>query len=138
MTSVRILLDEYLGRVFERILRERGYEVDQAKDRFAERNIRALVLYYFVLYAGVTYLVFIYLQPVFETVVIDLGVPPELVESLLGVFYAAYSLFGAVLSYYTGAIKRRIGMRTWFVVLPFIVGSALMGLYLLPVLARWP
>jgi MFS family permease len=98
------------------------------RDVLAERNIRALVLYYFVLYAGVTYIVFIYLQPVFETVVIDLGVPPELVESLLGVFYAAYSLFGAVLSYYTGAIRERIGMRTWFIVLPFVVGSALMGL----------
>lgn len=105
------------------------------RDVFAERNIRALVLYYFVLYAGITYLVFIYLQPIFETVVIDLGVPPGLVESLLGVFYAAYSLFGAALSYYTGAIKEYIGMRTWFFVLPFVVGSALMGLYILPVLA---
>jgi MFS family permease len=105
------------------------------RDVFAERNIRALVLYYFVLYAGVTYLVFIYLQPVFETVVIDLGVPSTLVESLLGVFYAAYSLFGAVLSYYTGPIKEHIGMRTWFLALPFVVGSALLGLSLRPVLA---
>ena len=38
MTSVRILLDEHLGRVFERVLRERGYEVDQAKDRLGERT----------------------------------------------------------------------------------------------------
>lgn len=38
MTSVRILLDEHLSRVFERVLRERGYEVDQAKDRFGERT----------------------------------------------------------------------------------------------------
>lgn len=38
MTSVRFLLDEHLGRVFERVLRERGYQVDQAKDQFGERT----------------------------------------------------------------------------------------------------
>lgn len=102
---------------------------------FDQRNIRSLVLYYFVLYAGATYLIFIYLQPIFETIVVDLGVAPEQVESLLGLFYAAYSLVGAVLSYYTGAIKALIGMRAWFLVLPFAVGSALIGMYFLPVLA---
>jgi hypothetical protein len=29
-----LLLDEHVGRVFERVLRERGYEVVQAKDEF--------------------------------------------------------------------------------------------------------
>ncbi|MFA1611359.1 DUF5615 family PIN-like protein [Halobellus rubicundus] len=38
MTGVRILLDEHVGRVFERLLRERGYEVEQAKDRFGEHT----------------------------------------------------------------------------------------------------
>ena len=38
MTGSRILLDEHVGRVFERVLRERGYEVEQAKDRFGERT----------------------------------------------------------------------------------------------------
>ena len=38
MTSVRILFDEHLGRVFERVLRERGYAVDQAKDQFGEHT----------------------------------------------------------------------------------------------------
>lgn len=36
MTTARILLDEHVGRVFERLLRERGHEVEQAKDRFGE------------------------------------------------------------------------------------------------------
>lgn len=36
--SARILLDEHVGRVFERVLRERGYHVSQAKDRFGERT----------------------------------------------------------------------------------------------------
>jgi len=36
--DVRLLLDEHVGRVFERLLRERGYEVEQAKDRFGEHT----------------------------------------------------------------------------------------------------
>lgn len=38
MTRPRVLLDEHVGRVFERVLRERGFEVEQAKDRFGERT----------------------------------------------------------------------------------------------------
>lgn len=34
----RVLLDEHVGRVLERVLRERGLEVEQAKDRFGERT----------------------------------------------------------------------------------------------------
>ena len=36
MTGGRILLDEHVGRVFERLLRERGHDVEQAKDRLGE------------------------------------------------------------------------------------------------------
>jgi CRISPR/Cas system CSM-associated protein Csm2 small subunit len=36
VTGTRILLDEHVGRVFERVLGERGYEVEQAKDVFGE------------------------------------------------------------------------------------------------------
>ncbi|WP_433629264.1 MFS transporter [Halomicrococcus sp. NG-SE-24] len=105
------------------------------KEALSRRNIRALILYYYVLYAAVTYLVFVFLQPIFETVVVDLGVSPGQVESLLGWFYAAYSLFGAVLSYYTGTIRETIGIRVWFLVLPFVVGTALIGMYFVPILA---
>jgi len=105
------------------------------KQALSKRNLRAFILYYYVLYAAVTYLVFVFLQPIFQTVVVDLGVSPEQVESLLGWFYAAYSLVGAVLSYYTGAIKEFIGIQTWFIVLPFIVGAALVGMYFVPLLA---
>jgi len=31
VTGVRILLDEHVGRVFEQLLRERGYDVEQRK-----------------------------------------------------------------------------------------------------------
>jgi MFS family permease len=105
------------------------------RDALAQRNLRAFVVYYYVLYAAVTYLVFVFLQPVFRTVVVDFGVPSGQVESLLGWFYAAYSLVGAVLSYYTGAIEEAVGIRTWFLVLPFLVGAALVGMYFVPLLA---
>jgi hypothetical protein len=38
VTGTQILLDEHVGRVFERLLRERGYDVEQAKDRFGEHT----------------------------------------------------------------------------------------------------
>ncbi|UTF52276.1 MFS transporter [Natronosalvus rutilus] len=99
------------------------------------RRLRAFLLYYYVLYAAVTYLVFVFLQPIFETVVLDLGIAQSQVEALLGWFYAAYSLVGAVLNYYTGPIRETIGLRTWFLVLPFAVGGALIGMYFVPLLA---
>lgn len=34
--SVALLLDEHVGRVFEHVLRNRGYDVIQAKDQFGE------------------------------------------------------------------------------------------------------
>ena len=104
-------------------------------DALSQRNLRAFILYYYVLYVAVTYLVFVFLQPIFETVVVGLGVSPSRVEPLLGWFYAAYSLVGAVLSYFTGAIKEHLGVRTWFLVLPFLIGAALVGMYFVPVLA---
>ncbi|WP_227131176.1 MFS transporter [Halorubellus salinus] len=112
-----------------------GRILDIVRKTLARRNVRALVVYYYVLYAAVTYLVFVFLQPVFETVVVDLGVAAARVESLLGWFYAAYSLVGAALSYYTGAIRDVVGMRTWFLALPFVVGTALVGMAVVPVLA---
>lgn len=39
-----VLLDEHVSRVFERVLRERGYVVTQAKDEFGERTNDAELL----------------------------------------------------------------------------------------------
>ena len=38
MTGTRLLLDEHVGRIFERLLRERGWAVLQAKDQFGEHT----------------------------------------------------------------------------------------------------
>lgn len=39
-----LLLDEHVSRVFERVLRERGFDVVQAKDRFGERTVDETLL----------------------------------------------------------------------------------------------
>lgn len=45
MTSVGdLLLDEHVGRVFERVLRERGFQVTQAKDQFGEQTTDTALL----------------------------------------------------------------------------------------------
>jgi len=44
VTGARILLDEHVGRVFEGLLRERGHEVNQAKDLFGEHTSDADLL----------------------------------------------------------------------------------------------
>lgn len=41
----------------------------------------------------------------------EYNVPREQVESLLGLFYAAYSLVGAALSYRTGTVRAHVGSR---------------------------
>lgn len=42
--TVRLLLDEHVGRVFERVLRDRGLAVGQVKDEFGERTDDATLL----------------------------------------------------------------------------------------------
>jgi len=105
------------------------------RDAVTRPELRSFLLLYYVLFAAVTYLVFVFLQPVFETVVTDVGVAEARVEPLLGFFYAAYSLVGAGLSYRTGAIKRRVGLRNWFLAVPLLVGAALVGMWFFPLLA---
>jgi MFS family permease len=113
-----------------------GESLATVRESLTRPDLRAFVVYYYVLFAAITYLVFIFLQPVFETVVVaELGVARTRVESLLGWFYAAYSLVGAGLSYETGAIREWIGVRTWFLVLPPLVGVALLGSWFVPLLA---
>ncbi|WP_435362966.1 MFS transporter [Haloarchaeobius sp. DYHT-AS-18] len=99
------------------------------------RRLRAFVLYYYVLFAAVLYLVFIFVQPIFETVTLDLGLQQSQVEQALGWYYAGISLVGAALSYNAGAIEEYVGLRTWFLLLPLGVGAALVGMWAVPVLA---
>jgi predicted nuclease of predicted toxin-antitoxin system len=44
VTGTQLLLDEHVGRILERLLHERGYEVLQAKDKFGEHTEDAELL----------------------------------------------------------------------------------------------
>ncbi|MFC7232998.1 MFS transporter [Saliphagus sp. GCM10025308] len=109
--------------------------VNVIKRTLGTRRIRAFVLYYFVLFAAVLYVTSIFLQPVFETAVLELGASPSAVEPLLGWFYAIVSLVSAGLSYHTGRIYESIGVKGWFATVPFLVGTGLVVLWFVPVLA---
>lgn len=119
-------------------------------DSVGQPRLRAFILYYFVLFSAVTYLVFIFLQPVFESVLRDID--PDIVisapvttysvqlsvdnvEQLLGVYYAGISLFGALLSFRIHAIRRRVGLSGWFVWVPLLIGVLLMAMVVYPPLA---
>lgn len=120
------------------------------REAIGQRRLRSFILYYFVLFSAVTYLVFIFLQPVFESVLKELD--PNLVvstpvleysfritagnpEELLGVYYAAANLFGALLSYRINAIRNWVGLSGWFVWIPLVVGGLLMAMVAIPPLA---
>lgn len=97
------------------------------------RRLNVFVVYYFVLFAGVLAVVFMYAQPVVENLAADAAYGGS-VKILLGVLYAAISLVSAVLSYNTGFIVNRIGLRRWFRVIPLAVGVGLIGLVVVPIL----
>ena len=128
--------------------------LDVVRDAIDQRRLRAFIVYYFVLFSAVTYLVFIFLQPVFESVLIDLDPDLQLsiplvssadgftiavtaanVEVLLGGYYAAISLVSAVVSYRIGAIRDRVGLYRWFVWVPLIVGGLLLAMVIVPPIA---
>ena len=127
--------------------------LDVVRDAIGQRRLRAFIVYYFVLFSAVTYLVFIFLQPVFESVLIGLdpdlqlsvplvgggeytlGVTSANVEVLLGGYYAAISLVSAVVSYRIGAIRDRVGLYRWFVWVPLIVGGLLLAMVIVPPIA---
>lgn len=117
-----------------------------------QRRLRSFIVYYFVLFSAVTYLVFIFLQPIFESVVTDLNVRLTLslpvpgqdytlalstdnVETLLGVYYAVINLVSAVISYHISLIEERVGLRRWFIAIPFLVGGLLTAMVFVPPIA---
>jgi MFS family permease len=119
-----------------------------------QRRLRSFILYYFVLFSAVTYLVFIFLQPVFAGVVTDLNLGATLsvplpgradpyalalstddIEPLLGAYYAAINLVSAAISYRIGVVRERIGLRRWFVGVPLLVGGLLTAMAFAPPIA---
>jgi MFS family permease len=132
-------------------LREALRVVTQA---IGQRRLRSFIVYYFVLFSAVTYLVFIFLQPVFESVVTDLNlylsvslpvpgqgdsttfaISTENVEPLLGVYYAAINLVSAAVSYRMNRIVAQVGLRGWFIAVPLLIGGLLTLMVFVPPVA---
>ncbi|PSP79139.1 MFS transporter [Halobacteriales archaeon QS_1_68_20] len=128
--------------------------LDVVRTSVGRPRLRSFVVYYYVLFSAVTYLVFIFLQPVFEDVLVALdpdvrlalGLPlldgslslvvgPDRVESLLGAYYAAISLASAAISYRIDAIADWMGLDRWFLLVPPLLGGLLIGMYFVPALA---
>nr|WP_224270747.1 MFS transporter [Haloprofundus salinisoli] len=133
---VLLAVDE--SETYERTRADRlgfGETLGIVRKTASKREIRSFVLYYFVLFSAVSYLVFIFLQPVFEAVIPQYGVSERQIEPLLGWFYAAISLVAAGLSYNAGWIVERVGLRRWFVVIPLALGASLAAMYVVPLLA---
>lgn len=106
----------------------------------SDDRLRAFLPYYYVLFSSVTYLAFIFLQPRIETVV-AVGPAAELVglagglEPMLGWYYAAISLVGALLTARAGWLRERVGLRAWLLTAPFLVAGLLVGQWAVPLLA---
>ncbi|MUV57793.1 hypothetical protein GJ632_11650 [Halogeometricum sp. CBA1124] len=97
-------------------------------------SLRSFVVYYYVLFSAVSYLVFMFLQPVFESAVVGHALPFR-VETLLGGFYAVINLVSAGVSYRLEAIREIVGLRRWYVALPFVVGGGLVAALFVPLIA---
>ncbi|WP_247729633.1 MFS transporter [Halovivax limisalsi] len=107
--------------------------VGLVRDALTLPRLRYFVPYYFVCIAGVLAVVFMFAQPVVEAHAATVGYDSS-VELLLGGLYAGISLVSAGLSYHTGVIAERIGLRRWFSVVPVAVGLGLLGLSFVPAL----
>ncbi|MFB6194266.1 MAG: MFS transporter, partial [Halobaculum sp.] len=99
------------------------------RDRLLEPPLRSFVLYLAAFY-GVVWSVGTYIQPV--------GLQAGLSTGELGWVFGGFTAASAVVSYFSGTIKDRIGLRYWFAVVPLVVGALFVLGPLLPVLFMIP
>lgn len=102
--------------------------------RLARPPLRAFVLYFALLF-GVVQMTYIFDQPVAQDVALAAGVPESATKTAVGVVYAGFTLVAAAVSYRTGWLRRRVGIRRWFAAVPFLVGALFATLWVAPILA---
>jgi MFS family permease len=102
--------------------------------QLARPPLRAFVVYFALLF-GVFQMTYIFDQPVAQDAALAVGVPESATKTAVGVVYAGFTAVSAVVSYLTGTIEARLGIRGWFVLAPVVVGGLFLALWVLPVLA---
>ena len=102
--------------------------------QLARPPLRAFVVYFALLF-GVFQMTYIFDQPVTRDAALAVGVPESATKTAVGVVYAGFTAVAAVVSYFTGAIGERLGIRGWFVLAPVVVGGLFLALWVVPVLA---
>ena len=91
-----------------------------------EAPLRSFVAYFAAFFAFFE-MVDLYIQPV--AVAVGLSRPD------LGYLYAGFYVAAAVVSHNTGRIRNRIGVRAWFLTVPFVVAGAFLAIELVPLVA---
>lgn len=108
------------------------YDADDFSVSDAVETIRYVAatpaLRYFILYVGLFFgvveAVNLWIQPI--------GVDVGLTNSDLGLLYAAFSLTAGGLTYFSGPLKERVGVKAWFYVVPPTVGILLAAVVAIP------
>jgi MFS family permease len=111
-----------------------GAALGVIRRQLARPPLRAFVLYFALLF-GVFQMTYIFDQPVAQDAALAVGVPESATKTAVGVVYAGFTAVAAVVSYATGTIEARLGIRRWFVIAPVVVGGLFLALWVLPVLA---
>lgn len=106
-----------------------GSALPVIRDTLLKPPLRSFVVYVSIFYA-VIWTVGTYVQPV--------GVEVGLNETSLGWMYGGFTALSAAITYNTDVIQERLGMWTWFAVVPLGIGGLLAAAVLLPVVAMIP
>jgi len=100
----------------------------------ARPPLASFVLYFALLY-GVLNVAYIFDQPITRDVALGLGVPESATKTAVGIVYAGFTAASALVSYYTEAIEKRVGIERWFAWCPLVVGATFAVLWLVPLAA---
>lgn len=100
--------------------------VSIVRTQFLRPPLRSFIVVTAVLLA-VPETVDLFVQPIS----VDLGVP----EARLGWLYAGFMLVSAAATYYTGALRERIGIDGWFAIAPLLVAVPLLATVVAPAAA---
>ncbi|MDY6764473.1 MAG: MFS transporter [Halobacteria archaeon] len=97
------------------------------REKFTRPPLRSFVLYVGLFY-GVYWGVNFFVQPISKDFI-------GLEISQIGWMYAGFTALSAVVSFRTDLIKDRVGIRTWFYVIPIALGILYAGVAFLPIVA---